>query len=182
MKKETRLLALLAILIASFSYQGASAQAELDKGNLLLNAGLGFGYYYAGGVSFNLNAEYSVTPELGIGGYFAYTHWENDWGYAGNRYDIGYNFIDIGARASYHFAKLFGVNNPKFDPYAGAFLGFVTSSNDYDGDGYDDDSYDGGLRTGIHAGARYYFAPNFAGYGELGIGLSPLVLGLTLKL
>jgi hypothetical protein len=181
MKKETRLLALLAILIASFSYQGASAQAELDKGNLLLNAGLGFGYYYAGGVSFNLNAEYSVTPELGIGGYFAYTHWENDWWDGTRRRDIGYNFIDIGARASYHFAKLFGVTNPKFDPYAGAFLGFVSSS--YDDDfGYDDDDYDGGLRTGIHAGARYYFAPNFAGYGELGIGLSPLVLGVTLKL
>ena len=181
MKKETRLLALLAMLVASFSYQGASAQAELDKGNLLLNAGLGFGYYYAGGVSLNINAEYSVTPELGVGGYFAYTSWDNDWYDGTRRHDISYNFIDIGARASYHFAKLLGVTNPKFDPYAGAFLGFVTSS--YDDDfGYDGDDYDGGLRTGIHAGARYYFAPKFAGYGELGIGLSPLVLGVTLKL
>lgn len=170
------------MLVASFSYQGASAQAELDKGNLLLNGGIGFGYYYAGGVSINLNAEYSITPEIGVGGYFAYTHWENDWGYLGNGYDISYNFIDIGVRGSYHFAKLFGVNNPNFDPYAGAFLGFVTSSNNYDGPYDYDDDYDGGLRTGIHAGARYYFAPNFAGYGELGIGLSPLVLGVTLKL
>lgn len=178
MKKETRFLALLAILIASFSYQGASAQAELQKGNLLLNAGLGFGYYYAGGVSFNLNAEYSVTDELGIGGYFAYTTWDNS--YLNNSYD--YTFLDFGARASYHFARIFGVTNKKFDPYAGAFLGFVTSSFDGPG-GYDyNDSYDGGLRTGIHAGARYYFAPTFAGYGELGIGLSPLVLGVTLKL
>jgi hypothetical protein len=181
MKKETRLLALLAILVASFSYQGASAQAALTKGNVLLNAGLGFGYYYAGGVSVNLNGEYSFLDELGIGPYFAYTRWDN--GYFG--YDYSYTFIDIGVRGSYHFAKLFGVTNKKFDPYAGAFLGVVTSSYNYDGPGGNndyDDAYDGGLRTGIHAGARYYFSPNFAGYGELGIGLSPLVLGLTLKL
>lgn len=178
MKKETRFLALFAILLASLTYQDASAQ-EVQKGNVLLNAGLGFGYYYAGGVSLNLNAEYSVTDELGVGGYFAYTRWDN--GYFG--YDYNYTFIDIGARASYHFARILKVRNKKFDPYAGAFLGIVTSSYDYDGPGnnYHDD-YDGGLRTGIHAGARYYFTDNFAGYGELGIGLSPLILGVTLKL
>lgn len=180
MKKATRFVAALGLLMASLSFQDASAQ-EIQKGNFLINAGLGFGYYYAGGVSLNVNGEYSVTDELGVGGYFAYTRWDNNVGFG---YDYNYTFIDLGARASYHFARIFKVKNKKFDPYAGAFLGFVTSSYDYDGPGNNNyrDTYDGGLRTGIHAGARYYFTDTFAGYGELGIGLSPLVLGLTWKL
>jgi len=179
MKKETRFLAIVALLLASLAFQGASAQ-ELRKGNVLLSPGIGFGYWYAGGVTLNFNAEYSVTDELGIGGYFGYTRWDN--GYIGN--DYHYTFIDVGARASYHFAKVFKVRNKKFDPYAGGILGFVSSSYNYDGPynpGYHD-TYDGKVRIGIHAGARWYFSDNFAAYGELTTALSPLILGVTWKL
>lgn len=175
MKKETRFLALLALIVASLSYQNASAQ-EIRQGDFLLNAGLGFGYYYAGGVTFNVNGEYSVTDDLGIGGYLGFTRWDR--GYAG--YDYDYTFIDFGARASYHFARVFKVRNKKFDPYAGGILGFVTSSYDGPGNGYND-PYDGEVRIGVHAGARYYFTDNFAGYGEVGYGVSSLVLGVTFK-
>lgn len=178
--KSKLIAAVIAIFIISFASHEAHAQAELQRGNLLLNAGVGFGYYYAGGASFNLNGEYSVTEELGIGAYFAFTRWDNH--YFGYNYD--YTFIDLGARASYHFARILGVNDPKFDPYAGVFLGFVSSSYKYDGPGNNgyNDAYDGTVRTGIHIGARYYFSDQFAGYGELGVGLSPLVLGITYKL
>jgi hypothetical protein len=181
MKKQTLIVALGAMLFLSLAGFHASAQ-QGEKGNLILNAGIGLGYYYAGGVSLNLNGEYYVTDQISVGGYFAYTRWDYDYGFS--QYDYSYNFIDIGARGSYHFAKLFKVNNKKFDPYAGAFLGFVSSSYSYDGPGgasYND-PYDGGVRTGIFAGARYYFSNNFAGYGELGVGLSPIVLGVTFKL
>ena len=43
-------------------------------------------------------------------------------------YDYAYTFVDFGARGSYHFGKLLKVNTDQFDPYAGAFLGFVSSS------------------------------------------------------
>lgn len=175
MKKEICILTMVALLFLSLA--NFSASAQLKKGNVLLNMGLGFGYYYAGGVSLNLNGEYSVTDEIGVGPYFAYTQWDNN--YPGG--NINLTFIDFGARGSYHFAKLFKVRNEKFDPYAGAFLGLVSSR--YDNKfGYDNNAYDGGLRTGVHAGARYFFTNNFAGYGEVSIGLSALVLGISFKL
>jgi len=180
MKSKKNLLFLASVICLSLASFTTQAQAQLEKGNILLNAGVGFGYYYAGGVSFNLNGEYSVTPELAIGPYFAYTSY--NYNYPGT-YDYSYSFIDFGVRGSYHFSKLFKINVEELDIYGGAFLGFVASSYDYDGPGGDyDDPYDGGIRGGIHAGARYYFSEKFAGYGELGIGLSPLVLGVTLKL
>ncbi len=181
MKKQTRFLAVLSLLIASFVCQEASAQ-QIRKGDWLLSPGLGFGYWYAGGVTLNFNAEYSVTDELGIGGYFGYTRWDHD--YAPGFNDYHYTFIDVGARASYHFAKVFKVRNKKFDPYAGGILGFLSSSYNYDGPnnpGYHN-TYDSKLRIGIHAGARYYFTDSFAAYGELTSTLSPLILGVTWKL
>lgn len=173
--KRCLLLALVLVVLGSVQVQAQQVQ----KGDLLVNAGLGFGYYYAGGVSLNVNGEYSVTDEIGVGPYLAYTTWRHN--YVGYRYN--YSFIDVGVRGSYHLADVFGVNDNKFDPYAGAFIGFVTSSYNYDGprNPYYDDRYDGGVRAGIHLGGRYYFADNFAAYGELGIGLSPLVLGVTFK-
>ncbi|MBL7859277.1 MAG: hypothetical protein JNM57_16410 [Cyclobacteriaceae bacterium] len=169
-----------ALLLVFLSLIQFDAAAQVQKGNVLINAGLGFGYYYAGGVSLTANAEFSITDEIAVGPYLAYTRW--DYGYFG--YDYHYNFIDFGARGTYHFAKLLKVKNDKFDPYAGVFLGFVSSSYTYDGGSGNNysDSYDGGVRSGIYAGARYYFSDKFAGFGELGIGLSPLVLGVTFKL
>ena len=93
-----------------------------------------------------------------------------------------YTFIDIGVRGSYHFSELFEITNDKVDIYGGAFLGFLVSS--YSGDAYSgyNDPYGGGLRLGIHAGARYFFSEKVAGFGELGYGFAPLSLGLTFKL
>ena len=184
MKKDIRFLVVISFLLLSFSQFSATAQVR--KGDFLLSPNLGLGYYYAGSgasVTIGVNGEYAFTDEISGGGYVAYTHWTNDYGYQGNRYDYSYNFIDFGARASYHFAKLLRVTNKKFDPYAGAFLGFVTSSYSYDGNGsafYEDD-YDGGLRSGIYAGARYFFQPNIGVYGELIIGLTPISIGMTFK-
>jgi len=176
-KNSLFILALTAILsVASIASQ---AQAQFQKGDLLLNAGLGIGYYYAEGLSLNINGEYSITDELGIGPYFAFTQYDHH--YAG--YDYDYTFMDFGVRGSYHFSELFKINVKELDIYGGAFLGFVVGNYDYDGPGNDyDDPYDGGIRAGIHAGARYFFSNKFAAYGEVGIGLSPLVLGVSFKL
>lgn len=164
---------LLATISLLFSL---ASQAQQQKGNFLLNAGFGVGYYYAGGTTLMVSGEYAFTDNLTIGGYIGHTSWT--WAAA----DYKYRFIDFGARGSYHFNELFGITNDKMDVYGGGFLGFVTSS--YTGPNstfYDSDLYDGGLRIGIHAGFRYYFAPKVAAYGELGAGYVPLSLGLTFK-
>lgn len=177
MKKSLKFLCVIALV---FSATFASAQARYDKGDVLLNAGIGLGYYFAGGVPVLVSAEFAVNDVFSIGPYLGYTSYNYNWGFGGYRWR--YTFFDIGARASYHFSELFEIRNEKVDIYGGAFLGFVISS--YSGDefsGYND-PYSGGVRLGIHAGARYFFSEKVAGYGELGYGIAPLSLGLTFKL
>jgi hypothetical protein len=164
-------------LLVSFA-----SKAQYQKGDFLLNAGIGLGYYYAGGVPLIVSGEYAFTDKLTIGPYLGYTSWNNSVFAAS--YKFRYTFIDFGVRGAYHFSELFGITNEKLDIYGGAFLGYVVSSYTYNGSSsfptYSD-SYGGGVRTGIFAGARYYFAEKVAGYGELGYGISPLSIGLTFK-
>ena len=169
----------IAALIGVFlTVNQAEAQSELTKGNFLLNGGIGLGYSYAGGVPVIVSGEYAFSDKFSFGGYFAYTTW--NYGYFSYRYR--YTFIDFGVRGSYHFNELFKINNDQLDIYGGGSLGFLVSSfSGNTGSGYDD-LYGGGLRPGVHAGARYYFSDKFAGYGELGYGLAYLSVGVTLKL
>lgn len=166
---------LLAVFATTISFSSV-AQANYDKGNFILNAGIGLGYYFAGGIPLQLNGEYFFTDKLSIGPYLGVTSYR--YRYFGDGYT--FTFIDFGARGSYHFSELFGITNDKVDVYGGAFLGFLASSYNGPGD-LDNDPYGSTVRAGIHAGARYYFSPKVAGYGELGWGLAPLSLGLTFK-
>ncbi|HEY9008681.1 outer membrane beta-barrel protein [Ohtaekwangia sp.] len=182
MKRHIRFVAVAAFLLLSFSQFSASAQVK--KGDFLLSPNLGFGYYYAGSgasVTIGVNGEYAFTDEISGGGYLAYTHWKYGYRYGNNKYDYSYNFVDFGARASYHFAKLLRVSNKKFDPYAGAFIGFVTSSYSGDNGVVYNDAYGSELRSGIYAGARYFFQPNIGVFGEVSIGLTPISGGVTFK-
>lgn len=180
--KKSCFLTLLCLAFLLLAREDSFAQNDYTKGSILINPGLGLGYYYGGGfaVGLSANAEFSITDEIAVGPYFAFTRW--NYGYLGYSSDIKYTFIDFGARASYHFAKLLKVNNDKFDPYAGAFFGFVTSSysSDYT-TGYDD-SYSGTIRGGIYAGARWYFTDKFAAFGEVGVGLYPIFVGVSFRI
>ena len=163
-----------------FSASYSFGQGRYAKGDVLLNAGVGLGYYYAGGVPLLLSAEFAVNDVFSVGPYLGYTSYNYNWGWGG--YKWRYTFLDIGVRGSYHFNELFEIQNEQVDVYGGAFLGFLISS--YSGDtitGYED-PYSGGLRLGIHAGARYFFSEKVAGYGEVGYGVAPLALGVTFKL
>lgn len=158
-----------------FSATLASAQARYDKGDVLLNLGLGLGYYYGnGGVPLIASAEFGVNEVITVGPYIAYT----SRGYTGFRY----TFIDFGVRGSYHFSELFEIDNEQLDIYGGANLGYAVSKFSYDNSFYNDNIYPGRVQFGLHAGARYFFSEKVAGYGELGFGLAPLALGLTFKL
>jgi hypothetical protein len=175
------ILKFLCVIAMVFSATFASAQARYDKGDVLVNAGIGLGYYFAGGVPLLLSAEFAVNDVFTVGPYLGYTSYKYNYGFGG--YNFKYTFFDLGVRGSYHFNELFEIQNEKVDVYGGAFLGFLISS--YSGDGFSgtyDDPYSGGLRLGIHAGARYFFSQKVAGYAELGYGIAPLSLGLTFKL
>ena len=178
--KKSYILSLIFVMCLLFAHVDSFSQ-EFEKGDITISPGLGLGYYYGGSgfaVGFAANAEFSITDDIAIGPYFAFTRW--DYGYGAGNYS--YTFIDFGARGSYHFGKLLKVNTDQFDPYAGAFLGFVNSSysSDY-GNAYDD-PYNGGVRGGIYAGARWFFSDKFGAFGEVGVGLYPILIGVTFKL
>lgn len=161
-----------------FAAQNVSAQAEIDKGNVLLNAGLGFGRFFGGGVPVMLSAEFAINDAISVGPYFGFTSWKYSsyW---------SYTFIDFGAKGAYHFSKHLNLNTDKLDLYGAAILGYTVSSYKYDGPGgfgrYND-NYGDGVRFGIIGGARWYFSERFAVNGEVGYGLAPLHLGITYKL
>lgn len=158
----------------------AKAQVKYNKGDVLLNFGVGAGYYYAGGTPLVASAEFAINDAVSIGPYLGFT----SYGYRSGGYRWNYTFFDIGARGSYHFSKHLNLNTDKLDLYGGAMLGFVASSySDNTGAGTFSDPYGSTLRVGILGGARWYFSDKFGVNGEVqGGGISPLLLGITFKL
>ncbi len=161
------------------SAREASAQAEIDKGDLLLNAGLGFGYLYAGGVPISVSAEWAINDAISIGPYAGITTWKNRaWGYRWS-----YTFFDFGARGSYHFSKHLNLSTDKLDLYGTVLLGYrVASYNEPDGWAGDNDYTSSSVTGGLAAGARWYFSDKFAANAEVGYGLAPIYIGVTFKL
>lgn len=174
-----KVLTVLCFSILFFASEKASAQAEIDKGNVLLNAGIGFGYYYAGGVPLILSADFAINDVITVGPYLGFTSYRYKFG--GERWN--YTFIDIGARGAYHFSKHLDLNTTALDLYGGVTLGYraVSYSGPDWGNGIDN-PYPGALTAGIFAGARYYFSDKFGVTGELGYGVAPLTIGVTFKL
>ncbi|MBX2965611.1 MAG: hypothetical protein KF845_05655 [Cyclobacteriaceae bacterium] len=174
MKKISRLFVFALFLFAAYS---TTAQVRYDKGNVLVNAGLGFGYFYAGGVPITASAEFFINDAISIGPYLGFTSYNYRW--TGYRYK--YTFIDIGARGAYHFGKHIPLNTDKLDLYGGVILGYTVSSYSGDGQGFSN-PYGSTVRAGIVAGTRWYFTDKVAINGEVGYGLAPLLVGLTFKL
>jgi hypothetical protein len=165
-----------ALLLVVVSLSAVNAQSDgVKKSDFLLSPFIGGPYAYtAGGFTMGVIGEYAFTDEISGGGYLAYSRY--DYGVA----NVHYSFIDFGVRASYHFAKLLKLSEKRFDPYAGASLGFVASSYNNDYANYND-PYNGGFRPGIYAGARWFFNEKVGVFGELGFAVSVISVGATFK-
>ena len=174
-----KLVSVFCLTLLLFTARTASAQAEIDKGNVLLNAGLGLGYYYGGGgTSFTSSAEWAINNFISIGPYIGFA--TSSYHSAGYKYS--YTFFDIGARGSYHFSQHISNLPEQLDLYGGVGLGYVASSYSSDYNGSYDDAYPGTVRGSLFGGARWYFSDKFAVNGELGVGYAPIILGVTFKL
>jgi hypothetical protein len=176
MKKALKFLCVIAMV---FSATFAAAQGRYDKGDVLLNPGIGLGYtYFGGGLPLLLSADFAVNDVITVGPFLGYTSY-GGYRFSGSNYR--YTSFDLGVRGSYHFSELFEIRNEKVDIYGGANLGYsITGSNfDY---GTFDDPYPNRVIFGLHAGTRYFFSEKVAGFGELGFGLATLAIGLTFKL
>ncbi|MDR1356585.1 MAG: hypothetical protein LBJ58_02820 [Tannerellaceae bacterium] len=167
------------IILSAFSFlivAAAGAQEIFQKGTSVANIGIGLGHY----VPIQASYEYSVVDGLiegengaiGVGGYLAY------YGHSENLYGGKFSYSDvvIGARGSFHYQFV-----DKLDTYAGLMLGYDIASAKWSGSGAETAADGSGLSLSILAGARYYFTPSVAAYGEIGYGLAYLSVGVALK-
>lgn len=181
---------ILPVLLALVFAISANAQNMFNKGDKVLNLGLGFGStlytgsYYTNKIppvsaSFEIGVKDELFDEnssLGVGGYLGYTgaKWENQgWGWK-------YSSFIIGGRGALHYQFI-----DNFDTYTGLMLGFnVVSSSSYGSGGmWDQYSTAGsGLTYSWFVGGRYYFNETFAGMLELGYGVAYLNVGVAIKL
>jgi len=172
-------LLMIVVVAALMSVASGKAFAQYEKGDKLLNVGIGLGSYYGGGVAVGAAFEYGVTDFISVGAQADFYTWGYNWG---SGYKYRYTFLPIGARGSYHFGKHF-LQIEKLDLYAGASLGYYISSYKADtpfGGSYND-SYGSKVLFGVFGGGRYYFKPNMAAFAEVGYNVTPLKVGITFK-
>ncbi|GAB3181037.1 hypothetical protein [Telluribacter humicola] len=156
------------VAMAMFTLASQSAFAQFEKGDKLLNVGIGLGTYGYGGIGLGGSFEVGVHDAISVGVLG---------GYSGRSY-VGYNWsvVTVGARGSYHFNELLNMADERFDLYAG--LGLAYRGVNYGG-------FYGGYGNGVsllaHVGGRYYMKPNLGLFAELGSGFSTLHAGVAFK-
>lgn len=173
----------------SVSTPKSQNESTFLKGDNVVALGLGLGgtLYSGSGYSskiplISLSYERCVKDRLfddksslGIGGIVGYT--SSKWEYEG--YGWKYSDIVIGVRGALHYAF---VN--KLDTYTGLMLGYDILSSKTIGEMHSEWDYSastGGFVWAWYLGARYYFTDSFAGFAEVGYGVSILNLGVAMK-
>ncbi|WP_421829373.1 hypothetical protein [Larkinella sp.] len=170
---------LSSLLVMSLLLVGTQSFAQYQKGDKLLNAGIGLSSYYGGGLPIGASFEVGITDEISVGAQLDFY----TWGYNFGGYKWRYTFVPVAVRGSYHVNELLNLNNDKLDLYGGLALGYYISSfKDNSGySGFYDNAYGNQVLFGIHLGGRYYFKPNLGAFAEVGYGVSALKLGVAFK-
>jgi hypothetical protein len=168
--KKTLLMLFVAALL---SVTSEKAFAQFEKGDKLLNAGIGVGGYgfYGSGFAVGASFEYAVHDFISVGGQADINFYSYGYGFGPK---ASYTSLPIAARGSYHYGKHFLTVN-ELDLYAGPTLGFNIDGNSY----YTNSP----IVIGAFAGARYYFKPAMGVFAELSAGTNviPLKAGITFK-
>jgi hypothetical protein len=180
---------LLSTILFLFAILGLNAQnLSFDKGNHVLNVGIGLGNArYSSGATSSIppiSASYEVgvvnnvfdKASIGVGGYLGYT--SAKWDFGGG-YSVKSSDFIIGVRGALHYPLV-----DKLDTYAGLMIAYDINSWTTTGTyfaGASSSSY-GGIFVPGFIGARYFFSEKFAGFAELGWGIAYLNLGVAIKI
>jgi outer membrane protein W len=197
--KKINVLLLSFVVLASF---GASAQEDraFSQGKSTVSVGYGLGniwkslftmgsmfstdgsYKTTSTGPFALQYEYGATDKISVGVQVGYSK-------VGSEYtdqdDVDFNYTqtltNFGAivRGNYHFGQ-----SSKFDPYVGIGVGYYNFKYEYKSKESEDFGFAVPSAFGYSAqlGAKYYFAPTFGAYAEVGyVGGSIAQVGLTVK-
>ena len=160
-------------------FAALGANAQHDKGDLLLNLGLSSGYGYPNGLpetensgnpTVNFHAEYSLNKFIGIGIYGAFTYSFYKYDNSPQSYKDNWSGWDMGARVTLHIASFF-TKNEKADLYVAGFSGYTRMALVLDQNDIYRDSLDYRVKAfsaGPIIGFRYAISQRFAFYLEAG--------------
>lgn len=182
MKKNLFVLVFISLFVMTLS-----AQNTFNKGDKVVNLGIGLGStLYSGAYNKNLIPPLSGSFEvgikdnlfdekssLGVGAYVGYA--SSKWEYL--NYGWRYTNIIVGGRAALHYQLV-----DKLDTYGGAIAGFRIATSKAIGTPIGDASPGGGIVLSPFVGGRYYFSEKLAAMAEIGYGIAYLNLGIALKL
>jgi outer membrane protein W len=188
-----RHLSKMVVAIACLAMAAQTAIAQ-KGGSPLFNVGytdigptVGVGNLAGASASFGGRFEHAIKtlPDLGNGVLgiqvaAEYYSWSSNFRSGTAVFSSSIKYIPIGVTANYHFK----LEEPKFDPFVGLGLGYNLVSCSYSGTftGSGDCGYSSGIYFIGRAGARYFFSPSMAAYGDVGAGGATLNLGLMFKL
>lgn len=169
-------------LIASLLFITTIGQAQTDKNDIIINAGVSSGYGYpsslyrenSGIPAINLSGDYSLNRLISVGFYTAYTYSFYKFQYPTmpeTEYKDVWKGWDVGIKSTFHASPLI-LENEAWDLYIAAFFGYANHSLIFDRKHVDNGhiSYHvGEINAGSMLGFRYYLSRNIALYTEAGV-------------
>ena len=138
------------ILLIGCLFSLATASAQINKGGVQINGGLGVS---GAGTMIYGAADFGITKQISLGGelFFRFDS------YSG----IGYTNVGILATSNFHFAEYLRIRVP-LDLYGGLSLGYYNWGMNTKDD-WIKSYYDSGIAFRFQSGARYFFNKHFAG-------------------
>jgi hypothetical protein len=187
MKRTSTLLLAIAGLLTC----GAVSAQSYEVGTNTVSAGIGLGSNIAGYTYGTQSPGWNFQYERGLaeagpgvisgGLYVGFKNYKYE--DPEGAYNYKWNYTIVGLRAAWHYT---GLKIDNLDLYGGLMLSYnhlsVTYNSPQDiADPAVTGNYGSDLFLTPFVGARYYFLPGLAAFGELGYGVSTLNLGLAVK-
>lgn len=182
-------LILTSLLILGLGIYGGKASAQQNGGaenfGNTLNLGLGLGYYgYVGYFTpvINANYEFQLANNFTLAPFVTVYSYRKRRKIDGDHYYYRQTVIPVGAKGTYYFDKLLGLNS-RWDIYGAGSLGFAIRSSRWE-DGYYGDGYfyrgSTALYLDAHIGAEYHASQKVGLYLDLSTSLSTFGVGIHL--
>jgi hypothetical protein len=160
----------------------AAATGGFKAGYTDIGPAIGLGNIGNAGAAIGGRFEHGIKPlpdmangTLGIEASFDYYAYSS----AFFGYSWSYTYMPIGVTANYHFK----LEDPKFDPFLGAGLGYSVVTCRVTGPAtVTDCPYASAVYFIGRVGGRYFFSPKMAMYADAGAGAATLSIGLMFKM
>lgn len=169
-------LAILAVAAQAAAGQMKASSTGFGAGYTDIGPAIGLGGIGSASMSFGGRLEHALKPLPDMGNGFLGIEASFDY-YSWSAPSYSWKYIPIGVTANYHFH----LDDPKWDPFVGAGLGYQIITCSYAGSGLGACSNSAIYFIG-RAGGRYFFSPSMAAYADVGAGAATFNIGLMFKM